>query len=155
MTAGPSPGAAFDVGAWLSVLGIEQYETEGVTVTRRQGASLYLMRMCRDQAQLMAKTGNLIGARDLLASIIVAVGEHRDGAEFKESSTGAGEQPECLVLTNLRLCATTAFRLCRVADVPLSFLAPGDRNVSSRSGRLMRDELTHDNSHGRLRRIIW
>src|SRR5271169_1820657 len=35
MMAGPSPGAAFDVGAWLSVLGIEQYETEGVTLTRR------------------------------------------------------------------------------------------------------------------------
>jgi class 3 adenylate cyclase len=26
MTAGPSPGAAFDVGAWLSALGLEQYE---------------------------------------------------------------------------------------------------------------------------------
>jgi hypothetical protein len=84
----------------------------------------------------MAKTGNLIGARDLLASIIVAVGEHRDGPEFKESSTplGAGEEPECLVLTNFRLCATAAVRLCRVADVPLSFLAPGDWKVSSRSG---------------------
>jgi hypothetical protein len=32
MTAGPSPGAAFDVDAWLSVLGIEQYETERVTL---------------------------------------------------------------------------------------------------------------------------
>jgi hypothetical protein len=26
MTAGPSRGAAFDVGAWLSALGLEQYE---------------------------------------------------------------------------------------------------------------------------------
>ena len=26
MTAGPSPGAAFDVGVWLSAIGLEQYE---------------------------------------------------------------------------------------------------------------------------------
>ena len=26
MTAGPSPSAAFDVGVWLSALGLEQYE---------------------------------------------------------------------------------------------------------------------------------
>ena len=26
MTAGPSPGAAFDVGEWLIALGLEQYE---------------------------------------------------------------------------------------------------------------------------------
>ena len=57
MTAGPSPGAAFDIGVWLSVLGLEQYETEAVAVARRQGASLYLMRTGRDLAQLMAKTG--------------------------------------------------------------------------------------------------
>ena len=26
MTASPSPGAAFDVGVWLSAIGLEQYE---------------------------------------------------------------------------------------------------------------------------------
>jgi hypothetical protein len=34
----------------------------------------------------MANTGDAIGARDLLAPIIAAVGEHRDGAEFKEAA---------------------------------------------------------------------
>ena len=53
MTAGPSPGAAFDVGVWLDVLGLDQYETEAVAVARRQGASLYLMRTGRDLAQLI------------------------------------------------------------------------------------------------------
>ena len=172
MTAGPSPGAAFDVGAWLNALGLGQYEaafrenakagirnwgrtgaalhvptysslladaalavgdldvaekalsnkreqaerrgelyamaellrlegridahrgradrarqafTEAVAVARRQGAGLYLLRASRDLAEHMAKTGDAIGARDLLAPVIAAVAEHRDGAEFKEA----------------------------------------------------------------------
>jgi hypothetical protein len=65
MTAGPSPGAAFDVGVWISVLGLDQCETEAVVVARRQGASPYLMRTGWALAQLMAKTGALTGARDM------------------------------------------------------------------------------------------
>ncbi len=60
--------------------------TEAVAVARRQGAGLYLLRASRDLAQHMAKTGDAIGARELLAPVIAAVAEHRDGAEFKEAS---------------------------------------------------------------------
>ena len=59
--------------------------TEAVAVARRQGAGLYSLRASRDLAQLMAKTGDEIGARDLLAPVIAAIGEHRDGVEFKEA----------------------------------------------------------------------
>jgi tetratricopeptide (TPR) repeat protein len=60
--------------------------TEAVAVARRQGAGYYLLRAGRDLAQLMATEGDVFGARDLLAPIIDSVGEHRDGAEFKEAS---------------------------------------------------------------------
>jgi predicted ATPase len=59
--------------------------TEAVAVARLQGAGLYLLRASRDLAQLMAKTGDAIGARDLLAPVIATLGEHRDGVEFKEA----------------------------------------------------------------------
>ncbi len=59
--------------------------TEAVAVARRQGAGLYTLRASRDLAQLMAETGDAIGARDLLAPVIATVGEHRDGVEFKEA----------------------------------------------------------------------
>ena len=59
--------------------------TEAVAVARRQGAGLYSLRASRDLAQLMVKTGDAIGARDLLAPVIATVGEHRDGVEFKEA----------------------------------------------------------------------
>ncbi|MGA9849158.1 MAG: adenylate/guanylate cyclase domain-containing protein [Roseiarcus sp.] len=59
---------------------------EAVAVARRQGAGFYLLRASRDLAQLMAKTGDAIGAHDVLAPVIAAVVEHRDGADFKEAS---------------------------------------------------------------------
>ena len=59
--------------------------TAAVALARSQGAGLYLLRASRDLAQHMAKTGDAIGAGDPLASVIAAVGEHRDGVEFKEA----------------------------------------------------------------------
>ena len=59
--------------------------TAAVALARSQGAGLYLLRASRDLAQHMAKTGHAIGAGDPLASVIAAVGEHRDGVEFKEA----------------------------------------------------------------------
>lgn len=59
--------------------------TEAIAIARLQVAGLYLLRASRDLAQLMAKTGNVIGARGLLAPAVAAIVEHRDGAEFKEA----------------------------------------------------------------------
>ena len=60
--------------------------TAAVAVARSQGAGLYLLRASRDLAQHRANTGDAIGAYDLLAPIVAAVSEHRDGTEFKEAS---------------------------------------------------------------------
>jgi hypothetical protein len=60
--------------------------TEAVAVARRQDAGFYLLRAGRDLAELLAKMGDAIGARDLLAPTVAAVAEHRDGSEFKEAS---------------------------------------------------------------------
>ncbi len=57
-----------------------------VKIAHRQEAGLYLLRASRDLAQLIANTGDLAGAWDILSPILESAPEHRTGSDFQESS---------------------------------------------------------------------
>lgn len=59
---------------------------EALGVSRAQGAGLYLLRVGRDLARLLAEKGDTKGAQDLLEPIVGGVSEHRTGLDFQESS---------------------------------------------------------------------